>query len=101
MASAELDQTAIVMDATDKRTALRANGSIIAFEGFLKLYQEDHDDPAADSEASDDRLLPSMKEGEPLGRDGVKPEQHFTRLNGSKLWHSALLEYWLQQHIDN
>jgi DNA topoisomerase I len=79
MASAELDQTAIVLDAADKRTALRANGSIIAFEGFLKLYQEDRDDPAADGEASDDRLLPSMKEGEPLGRDGVKPEQHFTQ----------------------
>ena len=30
----------------------------------------------------------------------AQPEQHFTRLNGSKLWHSALLEYWLQQHID-
>ena len=28
-----------------------------------------------------------------------EPEQHFTRLNGSKLWHSALLEYWLQQHV--
>ena len=31
----------------------------------------------------------------------AEPEQHFTRLNGSKLWHSALLEYWLQQHIDS
>jgi asparagine synthase (glutamine-hydrolysing) len=31
----------------------------------------------------------------------AEPEQHFTRLNGSKLWHSSLLEYWLQQHIDN
>ena len=79
MASAELDQTAITMDAADKRTALRANGSIIAFEGFLKLYQEDRDDPAADGEGSDDRLLPAMKEGEPLARDGVKPEQHFTQ----------------------
>ena len=29
-----------------------------------------------------------------------EPEQHFTRLNGSKLWHSALLEFWLQQHLD-
>ena len=29
-----------------------------------------------------------------------EPERHFTRLNGSKLWHSALLEFWLQQHID-
>jgi asparagine synthase (glutamine-hydrolysing) len=30
----------------------------------------------------------------------AEPESHFTRLNGSKLWHSALLEYWLQQHVD-
>jgi len=25
---------------------------------------------------------------------------HFTRLQGSKLWHLALLEYWLQMHVD-
>jgi asparagine synthase (glutamine-hydrolysing) len=31
----------------------------------------------------------------------AEPEQHFTRLNGSKLWHSALLEYWLQLHVDS
>ena len=30
-----------------------------------------------------------------------QPEQYFTRLNGSKLWHSALLEFWLQQHVDS
>ena len=30
----------------------------------------------------------------------AEPESHFTRLNGSKLWHSALLEYWLQKHVD-
>lgn len=29
-----------------------------------------------------------------------QPEQHYTRLNGSKLWHSALLEFWLQNHLD-
>lgn len=28
-----------------------------------------------------------------------EPEQHFTRLNGSKLWHCALFEYWLQTHL--
>ena len=28
------------------------------------------------------------------------PDQHFTRLNGSKVWHLALLEMWLQQHVD-
>ena len=29
------------------------------------------------------------------------PESHFTRLNGSKLWHLALLEYWLQLNVDS
>ncbi len=28
------------------------------------------------------------------------PESHYTRLNGSKLWHLALLELWLQLNID-
>jgi asparagine synthase (glutamine-hydrolysing) len=31
----------------------------------------------------------------------TQPESHYTRLNGSKLWHSALLEYWLQIHVDS
>jgi asparagine synthase (glutamine-hydrolysing) len=32
----------------------------------------------------------------------AKPEAaaHFTRINGSKLWHLALLEWWLQVHVD-
>ena len=28
------------------------------------------------------------------------PEQHHTRIQGSKLWHLALLEFWLQMHVD-
>jgi len=28
------------------------------------------------------------------------PEQHHTRIQGSKLWHLALLEFWLQIQID-
>lgn len=28
------------------------------------------------------------------------PESHFTPLQGSKLWHLALLEYWLQLNVD-
>jgi asparagine synthase (glutamine-hydrolysing) len=30
----------------------------------------------------------------------AEPDQHFTRLQGSKLWHMALLELWLQTHVD-
>ena len=28
------------------------------------------------------------------------PETYFTRIQGSKLWHLALLEWWLQVHVD-
>lgn len=31
--------------------------------------------------------------------DPEAPE-HFTPINGSKLWHLALLEWWLQMHVD-
>ena len=30
----------------------------------------------------------------------AKPEGYFTRIQGSKLWHLALLEWWLQVHVD-
>ncbi len=29
-----------------------------------------------------------------------EPEMHHTRIMGSKLWHLALLELWLQRHVD-
>ena len=28
------------------------------------------------------------------------PDMHHTRIQGSKLWHLALLEFWLQRHVD-
>ena len=28
------------------------------------------------------------------------PDMHHTRLRGSKLWHLALLELWLQRNLD-
>ena len=31
----------------------------------------------------------------------AEPEAHLTRLLGSKLWHAALLELWLQLNVDS
>ena len=30
----------------------------------------------------------------------ASPDQYFTKLQGSKLWHMALLELWLQLNVD-
>jgi asparagine synthase (glutamine-hydrolysing) len=35
-----------------------------------------------------------------LARLFAAPEMHHTRIQGSKLWHCALLEYWLQRQVD-
>ena len=75
MASAELDQVSV--DVTDASgITLRATGSIIAFDGFLKLYREDQDDAPEDEEG---RMLPPMAAQDPLRRGEVTADQHFTQ----------------------
>ncbi|HTI84043.1 MAG TPA: type I DNA topoisomerase [Acetobacteraceae bacterium] len=75
MQSAELDQ--VTVEVTDGHgTTLRATGSIVAFDGFLKLYREDTDDAAEEDEG---RMLPPMAERDPLKRGEVTATQHFTQ----------------------
>jgi DNA topoisomerase I len=79
MQSAELDQVSV--EVTDgKGLKLRATGSIVAFDGFLKLYREDTDDKAEGAaEEDDNRMLPPMAEKDPLKRNKVDASQHFTQ----------------------
>ncbi len=77
MQSAELDQVSV--DVTDGRgLKLRATGSIVAFDGFLKLYREGTDD-AEGADADDGRVLPPMAERDPLERGDVAANQHWTQ----------------------
>jgi len=77
MESAIMDQVAIdISDGTDD-VVLRANGSVIKFDGFLKLYRETNDDGKA--EGDDAKILPAMNEGDALKTHSVDPEQHFTQ----------------------
>jgi DNA topoisomerase I len=81
MQSAEFDQVAV--EVVDGGTKLRATGSIMAFDGFLKLYREDRDDEDADEE---NRMLPAMAERDALrlaaalgAKEAVAASQHFTQ----------------------
>ena len=61
---------------TDQEIVLRASGSIIKFDGFLKVYEE-KDDSVKEQE---DTLLPaSLKEGDNLKFLDVDAAQAFTR----------------------
>jgi DNA topoisomerase-1 len=77
MQSAELDQVAV--DVASSGTKLRATGSIVAFDGFLKLYREATDDAPEGDSRDESRMLPPMHERDPLRRDKVAAEQHFTQ----------------------
>jgi DNA topoisomerase-1 len=77
MASALLEQVAIDIADGAGRPRLRANGSVVLFDGFLALYQEDRDD-TADEEGEGTRL-PAMRKSERLTRGEVAPNQHFTQ----------------------
>ncbi len=78
MQSAELDQVSVEAASSDKRTRLRATGSILAFDGFLKLYREGSDE-AEGGEGEESRMLPPMEERDPLERGDVRADQHFTQ----------------------
>ncbi|MGH6874451.1 MAG: DNA topoisomerase, partial [Aestuariivirgaceae bacterium] len=77
MESAEFLRTTadIVASGRDgKRYSFRATGSVIRFDGFLKIYHEDLDD----EEDEDSRRLPRLTRGEAVGTQLIKAEQHFT-----------------------
>ncbi len=76
MEAAQIDQVGVDIDTQDGKAGLRATGSTIAFDGFLKVYREGMDDSDGDD---DDRRLPPLNEGEAIDLREVLPEQHFTQ----------------------
>src|SRR3989454_3496955 len=74
MMPALFDQTTIDIQAG--RFVFRATGSVLKFDGFLKVYQEGRDEKTEDEE--DERTLPLVNKGETLTLNRIGPEQHFT-----------------------
>src|SRR6266436_5520061 len=74
MMPALFDQTTI--DIKAGRFVFRATGSVLKFDGFLKVYQEGRDEKPAEDE--DERNLPRVTQGETLALNKIDPEQHFT-----------------------
>ncbi len=92
MASAELEQTtaSITVKGRDGKTyTLRATGSVVQFDGFLKVYEEGRDDrvmtiekgkdDAAEADDGDSRRLPQLASGDRVTDKAVDAEQHFTQ----------------------
>ncbi|MEZ5819042.1 MAG: type I DNA topoisomerase [Hyphomicrobiaceae bacterium] len=91
MASADVEQTTADIDVKGgdgKDYGFRATGSVIQFDGFLKLYEEGRDDRQRliekgkedrGSEDEDQRRLPQLASGDKLVERGIDTNQHFTQ----------------------
>jgi DNA topoisomerase-1 len=80
MNPALLDQTTIDIATEGKSKTpyiFRATGSVLKFEGFLKVYEEGKDQKDDDDEDLKHKL-PAVTEGEILKFKEILPEQHFT-----------------------
>ncbi|PGL68012.1 type I DNA topoisomerase [Bacillus sp. AFS055030] len=73
MAPAILDT--VKVDLINNDVIFRANGSVVKFPGFMKVYIESNDDGTEEK----DRILPPLAEGEKVKLEELLPEQHFTQ----------------------
>jgi DNA topoisomerase-1 len=81
MMPALYDQTTIDVSTTGKNNRVeyifRATGSVLKFDGYLKVYKEGKDQADEEDEEMKHHL-PLVMEGEHLKFKAIRPEQHFT-----------------------
>ena len=74
MEAARLERTVAEIGSKDGQVGLRANGQVVLFDGFLKVYEEGRDD-----DGEDDGRLPQLTQGDATAKKKLNPEQHFTQ----------------------
>ncbi|OUS03357.1 DNA topoisomerase I [Flavobacteriales bacterium 33_180_T64] len=75
MSDAELERTNVKIDASTHKEIFTANGEVITFEGFLKVYLEGTDDEDTEQEG----MLPAMKVNETLLNSYITATERFSR----------------------
>ena len=76
MADAELERTLINIDISTRKEKFSANGEVILFDGFLKVYMESTDDEQDDDMQN---MLPPLKNGMMLSLRNSSATQRFTQ----------------------
>ncbi|MFQ8429747.1 type I DNA topoisomerase [Amaricoccus sp. W119] len=79
MEAARFERTVITVASADQAVELRANGQIVTFDGFLKVYTEGRDEDVDLSDDEEGGRLPQIIEGDAAEKRQVTPEQHFTQ----------------------
>ena len=75
MSEAKLERTNVKIGASTHKSVFTANGEVITFDGFLKVYLEGTDDEDVEQEG----MLPAMKVNETLLNNYITATERYTR----------------------
>lgn len=78
MADAELERTTATIDISTNKEELKAEGEVLKFDGFLKVYREDRDDDDLEEEAQEG-MLPQLTVGQKLPLVELNATERFSR----------------------
>jgi len=79
MADAELERTIAKINVSTNNAELTAEGEVLKFDGFIKVYREDVDEEDLDGEQHQEGMLPPLKVGQKLSFNEMKAIERFTR----------------------
>jgi DNA topoisomerase-1 len=75
MADAVIEKTSILIDMNNSPVTFQANGEVIKFDGFLKVYAESSDQENTDE---DRYVIPPVTKGMPLAYNNITATQKYT-----------------------
>jgi DNA topoisomerase I len=79
MADAELEKTTAKINISTNNEELTAQGEVLKFDGFLKVYREDEDDDDMTEEEAQEGMLPPLSVGMQLPLKEMKAMERFSR----------------------
>jgi DNA topoisomerase-1 len=98
MADAELEKTTVVISIDDAESSVLnsqfiAQGEVVKFDGFLKVYRESTDDDEQENDTI--HILPPLKEGQQLTRREIQATERFSQ--GPQRYTEASLVHKLEE----
>jgi DNA topoisomerase-1 len=79
MADAELEKTIAKIQISTNKEELTAQGEVLKFDGFLKVYREDRDEEDMTDDEQQEGVLPPLNVGQQLPLKEMKAIERFSR----------------------
>lgn len=79
MADAELERTTAKISISTNKEELSAQGEVLKFDGFLKVYMEDRDEEDITEDEQNEGMLPPLTVGQKLPLKEMKATERFSR----------------------